>query len=71
MLMENEEVYLQTKPLVDRIERYARISWNSLTSYVRDEKVKYITFQDVKTEEYPVGITISQNDQYQRMLTLE
>ena len=64
MLMENEEVYLQTKPLADRIERYARISWNSLTSYVRDEKVKYITLQDVKTEEYPVGITISQNDQY-------
>lgn len=42
--VENEEIYLQSRPLGERYEKFAKISWSALVSDTRSDKVKKITF---------------------------
>ena len=57
LLVENEENYMQSKPLGERMEQYARFSWNGLSGDNRSDKVRLVTFQDIHVMKSPIGIT--------------
>ena len=56
IIAENKENYLQTKPHGERKEALSKFSWVAITPTLRTDNVKYITFNDVESEELPIGI---------------
>lgn len=58
VIMENDENYLQTKPDGERIQKFAKVNFFALSTTSRLDQIKYITFNDIELEKYPIGIQI-------------
>ena len=41
---------MQTKTVGERKEAFSRFGWTSLSAGTRTDKVKYVTFNDIKLE---------------------
>ena len=58
ILVENEQKYYQSRPIADRKQSLAKITYNSVSPTTRIDQPKKVLIKDVELEKAPIGISI-------------